>query len=731
MLAGCCLALAPSLSNHTHAQTADSLRDGSGVLEQMIISARKIAENQQQTPVAVTALDPDFLVLQHAQDLDDLNGIAPNVSIGVIPGFGSAAAISIRGVSTGDIPSTFDPAVSVVVDGFALGHAQTSLLDLFDIERIEILRGPQGTLFGKNTIGGVIVVTTQKPAETLGAEARVTVGNLGRIDVRAAADVPILDQILATRISFLSQNSSGAYTNLVNGEKLGGDSVIAIRNRTLFTPSDRIEFLLSVEFERDRSDTSGAINTSFAPQVFSAIGFPGNDPRQVGFVTNQVGQNGHFFDILGFYMNVEWRITESLTLTSISGYREVNSTLFTDFLYEPVVAQRFDREVDRDTWSHETRIAGEAGSFAFVAGGYYQSNDLNYFNTAQILGVLPVILTTNGRQDASAWALFGEADLSLTDKLRIIGGLRYTQENKDFALRLLEPDCELSPFPGCQLSAPEEGAETFDKVTWRVGADYRFTESIFGYVTYATGFKSGGFNEQANDMDAFGPFEEETAKSFEAGLKSEFLGRRLRINLAVFFARYDGLQLDTVIPAPNSPAGQTSAISNAGKSRAYGLEWEVAATPSTGLNVIFNGSFFENDYRDFETDIDPFDGVVVNEDATFLTPKRSPKWSLYGAATYRHPGDGWGSVIFNSSISYVSGFFNDTLNSEPGRADARALISASVSYLDPSERFEVSIFARNIFDKIYQSSGLLVANLFSFSTLGEPRTYGIEFAAQI
>jgi iron complex outermembrane receptor protein len=246
--------------------TVHAQEESSRVLEEITVTARQRTESLQGVPVAVTVMDESMIQKTFAQNLGELGDYAPNVTIGTVPGF-TAAYIAIRGVSTGGIPSTFDPAVTLAVDGFYLGHYQASLLDMFDIQQVEILRGPQGTLFGKNTIGGVINVSTKRPSGEFGVQAKARVGNEGRQDIMAAIDLPIVDDVLAARIAVQQFNFDGFYENTYNGSDAGGQDLFAARAKLLWNPADSFEALLSFEYIEDDSDTPMVVNTTTSSTV--------------------------------------------------------------------------------------------------------------------------------------------------------------------------------------------------------------------------------------------------------------------------------------------------------------------------------------------------------------------------------------------------------------------------------------------------------------------------------
>lgn len=756
----------------------------SNVIEEITVEARRVEESLQKTPIAVTAFSATTIDRMFAQDMRDIGQIAPNVNISAIPGF-RAAAIGIRGVSTGDIPSSFDPAISVVVDGFVFGHVQSSLLDFFDIEQIEILRGPQGTLFGKNTIGGVINVRSKRPDGGFSAEARLNIGNFGRTDLRAAVNFPIIEDVLAGRVAVLSKNSSGDHRNLIDGTRINGDDVQAMRAKFLLTPSDNLEALFTIEYERDRSDTPPVLNTTIADDgvyggdlffnpnaafglppgtlpAYPGRGVPGGlplgDPHKTNLVDprTHVGPGGlgtqpdrdHDFDILGFYLNLSYRVPNLGTFTWVAGYRSVESDLYNDYVGETVPIYSTIRGVDRDSWSQEVRFASEfSDRLSIVTGVYYQSNELKYYNLTSLGSGHPFTgsgfpgtwpqpglhLIADGTQNTDAWAIFGEVIYDVSDRMRVFAGARYTDEKKSFVLR------PLAPVVGLIGTASDNNS--WDDITFRLGVDFDVTEEILAYFTFSTGFKSGGFNEQSQTLTAIGPFDEEKADSFELGIKSDLLDNRLRLNFAGFYVEYDDLQLDTVLPEPSSPVGQESRVTNAGQSTVWGLELEITALPTEGLMFQGTVGYLDAEYDEYACTLgnpaarpagfDLVDPVLGLYDCSFLTPKRSPKWNFSGTIDYEWEVSSWGYMGVNINVTHSSAYFNDTLNSSAGRADKRTLLNASIRIVEADEQWELSVYGKNITDEKYRANGLGVANLWSFSSYGPPATFGVELVVKM
>lgn len=722
-------------------------------IEEVMVTARKVQESLQDVPIAVSAFSERDIERLNPQDLRDIGGYSPNVSIEGMLGFNSAT-IAIRGVSTGEESSSLDSAVTVAVDGVYYGHAQRSLLNMFDLQQIEILRGPQGTLFGKNTIGGVVNVTTKRPTGEWGLEGEVIIGNYGHQEAKFAVNMPIVPDVLAGRFAIMSMQSNGFYKNTVDDTDIGGKDTLAFRGRLLFTPSENIEALLSFEWEKDRSDTPPVINTStgddpngyYGSDLFYFFGYPGRgvggelglplgDPFTTGLVprTDHVDgiaattdSTGHWFDIRGAYLNIVWDVGFG-TVTSITGWRSVDSDLYNDYVGENVPVYATFRSVNRDTFSQELRFASTFWeALDFQAGVYYQNNELDYNNNTSLgsghpfSGILwpaeGLLLTGDGSQKADSYAVFSEGNYRMTDRLGFTLGVRYNKDEKEFNLR--------------PIGVPEEFRVTpendWDRTTYRAGVDYRLNDNVMTYASYTTGFKSGGFNEQATSpATAVLSFDQETADAFELGLKSDLLDGRMRLNLAAFYTEYRGLQLEAVIPVPDSLIGQETVLTNAGASTSQGVELEVLVRLTEFLTIQGSLGILDAEYDEFNCDLDrnPANG---NEDCTVLEVKRTPDVTASGAITYDQPIMDAGRISYNLNFTYTDSYFNGVFMSASSEHEEVTLLNGSIMFYQSDDQYRIGVFARNILDEEYQTTGLGVANLWGTSAYGAPRTFGLE-----
>ncbi|GGC40359.1 TonB-dependent receptor [Novosphingobium marinum] len=725
-----------------------------GGLEDIVVTARRVSESLQETPVAVTAFTEAAIERKFTTDIRGLSGDVPNVVITNVPGF-NAASIGIRGQSTGDIILTFEPAVAVVVDDFVLAHVQTQLFDLFDIERIEVLRGPQGTLFGKNTVGGVVNVITKRPDFELGGEARLGYSSFNTIDAKAAINVPFSDT-LAFRFAGTYHKSDGYYRLTKNnnvdgvqgregrGQRWGGGDYISARAKLLWQPSPETDIMLTYELLRDRADSPPSVNETPAGFLFDVVGFPGiqttgESPFNTGTTlcsgdaeapTCPGTLNGHRVDVDGAYLRAEQSFDIG-SVTVVGGWRRVKSILPSDYTGENAYLFVSTRDDVREQYSVEARFSSDFSDvFKFTAGAMYWGQTLDA-NATSFLGFLrflgdPTALTDPNLSTADykvdSYAVFGEAEYQVADPLAVFFGARYTKEEKSFSVR-----------PQVRRSLVQTGfwpeysdSAKFSRPTFRAGYRWEITDGINNYFTYSQGYKSGGYNEQAMSATSALPFAEETADSFELGFKTENATRTLRANLAAFYVKYNDLQRDAVVPFTDPITGlpgQETRTTNAGKAEVYGVELELSAAPVSGLTLGATVGWQKAKYLEFFTDID---GDGTNDDASFLGLRNVPEWTLGATASYETPPMDWGFLTLSADVNYQSEYESVTLNAPFTQGEERTLVGASIAWSDPTETYRVTVYGRNLLDEVYRVSANSVAGLFNFTNYAPPRSFGVE-----
>jgi iron complex outermembrane receptor protein len=460
-----------------------ALAQDSAVLEEILVTATRRAETDiQRTPVAVTAISAVEIARVIPNDLGDVLAYAPNVSNGKQPGFNSAN-FAIRGVGQNGIILYFESQVGVTVDDFVIPHIQTANIEMLDIQNVEILRGPQGTLFGKNTTGGVINVKTNRPelgANTLSVRGQAA--EHGRYEAEGIVNIALGDQF-ALRGAALYMESDGYFENgasygpvadfgvgypLVgatgegDGDDVGGDDVFSGRFKARWQPSDTLDINLAYEIVRDESDTPPSINDtpSDPGYLFNLLGFSadqGGDKVDNAGVTNrndallEMGDRGHEIDVDGYYLTVDWELNDDYTVTAFAGYRETDSWLPSTYTGEVGPVSLFDatRQDERETTQFEARIASNLdGPFNWLAGFFYQDDDTD-FTVSQLLGFVDMTLDSaalfgdplffnenpqvlSNAQDAESWAIFVDGTWELNEQWTLGGGFRYTEEEKDW-----------------------------------------------------------------------------------------------------------------------------------------------------------------------------------------------------------------------------------------------------------------------------------------------------------
>tara|TARA_R110002110_G_scaffold205066_1_gene416618 strand:- start:6225 stop:8690 length:2466 start_codon:yes stop_codon:yes gene_type:complete len=769
-------------------------------LEEVMVTATRRAETDiQTTPVSVSALTTRDIEELIPRDLGDIAVQVPNFIAGKQPGF-KAAAFAMRGVGTTSIIVYQDAQVGVTIDDFVLPSVQTQNMEMFDIEQVEVLRGPQGTLFGKNTTGGVINVKTKRPQiDETTVDIRGKIEEHGRYEGRFAVNYGATDT-LAFRAAGIYMKSDGYYENGAeygpvtafdpaspflgesgrgNGDDVGGDDSFSGRLKALWQPSDNVSALLQYEIIRDRGDSPPSVNTTKAnaPVVFNALGL-GSDsgsPLDRGAVTNRDSallnmSDGHVVDIDGVYLNVDWTFGE-YTLSSVTGYREQESELPNTYTGEVGPNSLFDanRRDERETFQQEFRIASDFnGPFNFVAGAFYQEDETT-FCVNQVLGFLdllglgsdnfgdPTFFDSNPQvlcnaQEAENWAVFGDFTYNFAERWSFGGGLRWTNEEKEWTGRnqvfyqALEGgfDPNLTwrdfndPLDAANFSRYPTGVvkddESWDEPTWRATVSYDVSDDTFSYFTYSRGFKSGGYNDQTGTSGvpitpaSAAPTDPEKADSFEIGVKSDLFDNRLRLNVSAFYVEYSDAQRDLVASFENEFGGtfQETRFFNAADMTAQGLEVEFTAALTDNFTLRGNIGYLDAEYDEFTADTD-FDGIddvdLSNEDVN-----RAPElqWSL--DAIYEHSMMG-GEMRWQANVNYEddSIFTYSVVGPEfHGRTDDRTLFNASVTYTESAGRYFVRLYGKNLTDEEYRIGELPVADLWNFAYFGEPRTLGLE-----
>ncbi len=737
-------------------------------VETVIVNARRRNENIQNTPVSVTAISPTQLKNAAAPDIRDLAGRAPDLIIDQVNAGPSAAAISIRGISFEDIEKSFDPAVGVLIDDVYLGTNTGQLTDTFDLQSVQVLRGPQGTLFGRNTIGGVVNLQRTRPTGHFGGDFDLIVGDYGRKEYKGVLNLPELGGMLSTKLFVSERKSGGYFHNATIAADSPRSNVLRYGVDFLFKPVDNFDINLTIEHARERSQTDQASLSSSGDLICASLplgpggaliylGPPYQPPasecnRHTGSdlyttFSNKVGAvNNDETDVTA---QATWRLG-AVTLTSVTGYRENTEHVTQDF--DAVSINFFDtvRNQHYHQISEELRASGNiTKAIDYVVGVYYFDSEYtlnqttNYGPLLQLLAGLPATGRQNVDHNSRSYAAFADVDWRFADKWRLSVGGRYTRDEKS-----LQND-----FVGAfNIFAKNHWSE----FTPKASLDYQATQDVLIYASYSRGFRSGGFNGRASTVySSTTPYNPETVDAYEIGAKTEWFDRRLVFNAAIFDTEYHNKQEEVVLKTPpGSPDPQETLVANAAQARIYGAEFDLQAAATRNLNLRATlgllharyGNFFQVDaafpqLRDSLSTLTlrRAPSVTAGAGFDFKAPVSYGTWTLTGDYRYigAHettitpaPGTGvWsGTGCAVATGATATCVYTAAVNEPRGHAVATNLVDLSLSLTHAASTGEIraSVFVRNLLDERHLAGALAVAGLFTFGAGIPPRTWGVE-----
>ena len=710
-------------------------------LQEVVVTARRTEESLQSTPIAITAVSAADLAERGATRIDAVADFAPNVNFsfgGTSSGSTSAAVMFIRGVGQNDFLPTTEPGVGLYVDGVYYGRTVGSLIDLLDLERVEVLRGPQGTLFGRNTIGGAINVTTRMPGDTFAAQVRGTVGTDDRRDLIARVDVPISESFKAGA-AFLTRNRDG-YVHRLDGVEQGGDDVLGGRLNFLWDITPSLQARLSVDGVREREESApevllNVVDTGTFPRFFNnnTFGNGSRDPACAGggaldnpncyndqfalgpFSSASTGRSRNDVDAWGSALDLSWKVSDALTLKSITAYREVDAELSRD-----PDGSAFDIFSTQDSFgqhqlSQELQLVAQPwdGRANIVSGLYYFTEDADDF--AFVTLVPPTSpLFVGGAIENENYAFFSELTYHLTDRLHLTGGARYTNESKSYVGTSLRGNG--GPPSQSVLTGDAAGEQNIDddRVTWRASVSYDFVPTVTGYVTASTGFKSGGFTmritEPNSTLPRFGP---EFIHTYEIGVKTEFPERSLRFNAAAFWSDYDDIQLDGVIP------GAFGTVTfNGGDAEIKGVEAELDWVPTASLRLFGSVGYLDSQYTDINA------GSVVKKSDELI---RAPQWTASAGLSYLVNLGVHGSVAPRLDATYKSETQFEAVNTPFSRDDGFVALNVNVPYVSPSGDWRIELGVENLTDERYLvAADTNVAIGYEVGVYARPRNWSLS-----
>ena len=771
------LALAVSASALLAAGTAQAQDTGNAADENVILVTAQFREqNLQDTPIAITAISGDMLQARSQSDVQQIAAQAPNVNLQPGTGsFGPSLAASIRGVGQYDFSPAVEPGVGFYVDDVYYPSLTGAVFDLLDLERIEILRGPQGTLAGRNSIGGAVRIYSRRPEGSNSGMISAGYGSRDRMDFRGSYDFGITDSLSARVAASAKQqegyidvldygcvNPLGSANNPTVGgiapTRAAGDCRVArdgdvdyqaVRGQLRFNPSSAVDLMVSAEYIQDNRRPSPAVliatNANLTPvqqgRVRGAFTGVNYDNRFIcgQFCNYATGRmpidtaQGFGFDTssdlfmryegVGLSFNADIDLSDSLKLTSITGYRDFSSQFVNDADLSPLAVNQGYNDLNVKFFSQEMRLSGSLMDDALVwtVGGYYSDQD-TFWPYVQDLRVSGLQFASIGEDvEATTFATFAHLSWQLAEGLTLNGGLRRTEEQKDYTFS--------RRFVDGRTGVPRVGnldglVGTFKETRWdyRANLQYEITPDIMTYVQYSTGYKGGGINPRPFFDTQVRPFAAEALKAYEFGIKADLAGGLLRVNTSAFFNDYSDIQL-VLTSCPNFTPGNALApcamTSNAGDAEVQGFEVETRLSPSDAFSIDATLSYLDFQYTSLNAAVS---GVALTNVAPYTNKW---KWSIGAQYEIGLPGDA--TLTPRLDLSYQSEFFVAASNSAASRVSAYTLLNGRLTWRSGDGDTDVSLQVTNITDEYYyQGAFENLQSGFAVAQPGRPREWALS-----
>ncbi len=729
----------------------------------MMSSARKRNEMVQTTPVAVSAFSADQLSQRDVRRLPDLDGLVPSLAIDNAIGSASTGRLTIRGVGQGETATGLDPAVGVYVDGVYVPRSQGQIRALYDVERVEVLRGPQGTLFGKNTIGGAINVITRKPDFELGAEASVRVGNFDRFDTRLTLNLPLVDERAAARFSLASNYDDGYQSNAFLGQRFGDDRLLGSRTELLLLPSTNLEIMLTGEYTKEArrpqlgkcivvNDPAPGIvaveSLALGPENLTAAMFrtcaEDSQRSERKFSSDLSSARSHLRTTL-LSSQINWELTGDLSLRSVTSFRDQKDQTAQDLdASELDLASIAGGGIDSNAITQEFQLTGRSlgDRHVYVVGLFALDENIDddsdggesllageLIERGTILGTTVIPLVEEKRKlDNQSFAVYAQLSYDLTERLNLTAGLRRTTERKRFKKRDVSitsgiRPSDLSAFgPGTTLLEFER-SERFKDLSPSASLAFEVTPTILTYASYAKGFRSGGFNGRATSLNQdTAKIDPEDLTTYELGVKSTFLDSRLLVNGAAYYSVYNDIQR----PILQMGAGDipTVRVTNAAEARLSGAELELVGLVTPSLRLESAISVFKSRYTEFESPNEP-----DIDDARF---PGQPSYLLTLAGTYDLDLGPLGLLSTRAQWTQRGIQANDAADSGSIRSGKYGLLDARMGLVLPDGKTEIALFGTNLLDRVYFNNGFDTSDTVGLAVrfIGPPRRYGVELSRE-
>lgn len=733
----------------TDAQMSRS--DGGDVI---IVTARRRDENLQSVPVSITAVSAETLEDFRIQNLDNLQTMDPSFSVSASSGRPNSPVYSLRGIRPTEAIYGQDPTVAIYLADVVLSPAQGSNLGFYDLENVQILKGPQGTLFGRNTIGGAVLLTPRKPGDEFAVNGMVGAGSYGLFETELGVDIPLADTF-HLRMAGRTIDGGNYQTNVAPGPnfgmKLGGQESRSVRATVVGELSPTVTNTIIAMYDRKFTPGRGTTLQAVNPAHPLVTLYPGivdalirTQGRPITDIESDLVQKDNV-EAWGIINTFEAEISDDVTVKLIGAYREVDTNLVFDLDATSIPeVLTSEQSASLNHASIEAQILGTSfdGRLDWVTGVYYYIEKGSENSPGAFFGRR---IQQNGSVDNESYSAFAQGSFQVTPDLTITAGGRINRDKKNLtisqtlnnALCLLQVDNGSGGLTRLPLSACEVNlSESFSQPTGTLSADYQITPRTLIYLAGRLGYRSGGFNLRASQPVQYEPFQQETVKDVEFGVKSDWnMGKiEMRTNVAVFYQKYDDIQ--RTVAVANSAGAPASAVINAAAANVFGIELQQTIRPIDNLALRLNYAFNKPKYESW---IDPATGDDLSGTPFYFTPKHSGSIMV----TYDQPlAGGMGDLRFGFNAAYTDDIWISALQTSASiaqhpeavrpllRQESYWLLDANVGWQNIMDsNLDLSLYVKNLTDTEYKIGGLQLytgASGFIGAAYGEPRTFGAQ-----
>lgn len=752
------LSIAAGLCVTANAQSNETRRGSAAALmEEVVVSARKRAEQSQDVPLSVSAFGKDQLDALKVRNLESLSVGLPNVALddtGTARGY---ANFSIRGLGINSSILSIDPTVGLFVDGVYMGISAGMVFDVFDLQSVEVLRGPQGTLFGRNVTGGAILMNTKKPGTEFEGSVKAAVdgGDQGGLNKYLMGTVggPITDSFGA-KITAYYNDDDGWFENQATGDDFGAAEQEMFRTIGVWTPTDRTELILRWEHTETESDGPAGQSHTNGDGI---DGTPNNwDRDSHDFAIDEEGYYNTDSDFVTFEINQGVDFGDG-TITNIFGWRTYDAESLGDIDSQPVWNFHSFSWTEQEQFSNELRYSGRFNNASVTTGLYYFTNDIDYAERRELLGSLIgnadayVRYDGGGHYEVETWAAFAAVDYDITSQFILNLGLRYTYEEKEAEVASLADN--VSGFvaggaPGCKVISASPGAtdcffrpipeDSKDWTNWspKIGFTYLLDDQSRIYAHWTRSFRSGGYNlrnsvapgnddipapfDQLDPAEIPGPFDEETVDNYEIGFKSEY--GRSRLNAALFYNLIDDMQRELNFPGD---AGSAQLVRNTADAEILGVEVDAAYAFTDNLLLIASVGWLDAEYSDVIADLNG-DGNIDGDDEALDLP-RAAEWTYSIGLNHDLSLGDWGYMA--SRINYAYRDDSAYTDSNKGYLLDQEILDAGIDFHTNDESWIFGIYGKNLLDDVKHGGDTQLPATVgggTFAPLAKGRVYGIE-----